>query len=412
MVTATPISEWRAGRGLLLAAFLGCAISGLPAYSLGPVMVPLEDAFGWSRATISAGVLISTVCAMLLFPVVGMVIDRIGARRVALFGCVAAGVSLGGIGLSGGAEWTWYLSWTIFAVLTVAATPLVWMAAVASRFTAARGMALAIVGSGSAFGGMVVPGVTLWIVAEHGWRWVYFTFAAFPILVVLPVAWLLFRDANDIGRQSTDAALPVAAATPPGATLSEAIATPTFWKLSVFLVLLGYCAGQLTVHYIPMLAHSGLAAPMLGLAAGVFGPAALAGRLATGFLLDRGVPPHLLGSATALLPIAAALLLLNGEQSAATASLIAILAGYPVGAILIFPPYVAGRSFGMRSFGKINGLLIGAYSIGFGVGPVAAGLMFDANDDYRAVQTIILAVALAASAAMASMRRLPSPAVA
>jgi hypothetical protein len=43
-------------------------------------MAPLENEFGWSRAQISSGLTISSLVSVSSAPVMGLVIDRVGAR--------------------------------------------------------------------------------------------------------------------------------------------------------------------------------------------------------------------------------------------------------------------------------------------------------------------------------------------
>jgi MFS family permease len=55
-------------------------------YLLGVFMQPLEREFGWSRAEISSGMTIASVVSVFSAPLMGYVIDRVGARRIAILG--------------------------------------------------------------------------------------------------------------------------------------------------------------------------------------------------------------------------------------------------------------------------------------------------------------------------------------
>jgi hypothetical protein len=63
MTDATKSSgeEWRRSWPVVLAAAAGMALSTANVYSTGIFMGPLQDAFGWSRTQISAGLLIGSV---------------------------------------------------------------------------------------------------------------------------------------------------------------------------------------------------------------------------------------------------------------------------------------------------------------------------------------------------------------
>src|ERR1700745_89454 len=62
----------------------------------GVLIVPLEAAFGWSRATISFAVGLNIFLYGLIGPFAAAVMDRFGLRRtmLAALACIAAGVAL------------------------------------------------------------------------------------------------------------------------------------------------------------------------------------------------------------------------------------------------------------------------------------------------------------------------------
>ena len=64
-------------------------LSGLHGYSLGVMIVPLEQELGWTRAQISAGPLIISCIGLFAGPVVGLGIDRIGPRPIAIAGVLS-----------------------------------------------------------------------------------------------------------------------------------------------------------------------------------------------------------------------------------------------------------------------------------------------------------------------------------
>ncbi len=74
--------EWRRFGFLPFAAALGYATSVLHVYSLGAFIGPLQQEFGWSRAQISAGLTVSALISAIGCIPVGMLVDRIGPRRV------------------------------------------------------------------------------------------------------------------------------------------------------------------------------------------------------------------------------------------------------------------------------------------------------------------------------------------
>ena len=98
--------------------------------TLGVLMPSLSLRFGWSRAQLSASVLI--VCAgLLLFgPAVAPLIARVGLRAVALRGAALYCIGLFTVGLTGPNVWTWYAAWTMVALANPAVNNTVWTTAV------------------------------------------------------------------------------------------------------------------------------------------------------------------------------------------------------------------------------------------------------------------------------------------
>src|SRR5215207_4289764 len=78
--------EWRGYWYLPLVAALGFTAAGLQLYALGPFVEPLQNEFGWSRAQIYVGLTVTNGLSAVLNLLIGMVVDRIGPRRVGLVG--------------------------------------------------------------------------------------------------------------------------------------------------------------------------------------------------------------------------------------------------------------------------------------------------------------------------------------
>src|SRR6476469_5562074 len=89
--TSTPLPRWHALAG---GGFLNIALGTYYAWS---VFVPaLEPEFHWSRTHTSLVSTITMVMLATMYNVAGMVIGRVGARKIAVFGgiCFSAGMFL------------------------------------------------------------------------------------------------------------------------------------------------------------------------------------------------------------------------------------------------------------------------------------------------------------------------------
>ena len=67
---------------------------GMGPIALGVFLRPMRMALGWSFTKISTAFAIQGVLSMLLGPIVGLLLDRFGARPVMAFGAIVAGTGL------------------------------------------------------------------------------------------------------------------------------------------------------------------------------------------------------------------------------------------------------------------------------------------------------------------------------
>ena len=87
MVLIFPVWWW-----IVLAATIGLAVSPAPIafYSIGVLMQPLSEAFGWSMSEISLAATLLTIAIVLTTPVIGILVGRIGPKKVlipSMLGC-------------------------------------------------------------------------------------------------------------------------------------------------------------------------------------------------------------------------------------------------------------------------------------------------------------------------------------
>lgn len=118
-------AEWRAHWPVVFAACAGMAFSTLNSYSTGLFIEPLEQEFGWSRAQITSGQVIASTAGVLLGPVVGGMIDRIGPRRIGIIACFAVCIATAMLSLTGPNIWGWRALWVPVALGIVLIQPTV-----------------------------------------------------------------------------------------------------------------------------------------------------------------------------------------------------------------------------------------------------------------------------------------------
>ncbi|GAA2561031.1 MFS transporter [Mycolicibacterium diernhoferi] len=400
------LTEWRRYGTVPVAAALGYSLGVIHVYSLGVFMAPLQEEFGWSRAQASVGLTIVGGAAAVAALPIGLMVDRMGPRRVGLIGTVLMATAFGLFSTASGTMANWILLWSVLAFASFWVQTTVWTSAVASRFETSRGLAFAVTLSGGSLGAALFPALATAFIGEWGWRGAFAGLgAAWGALVVLAVA-LFFRGAQD--RKSAPAA--VAADPAPvelaGVTLREGLRSVTFYRLLLAAGLFAFTTLGVVVHLVPILRDAGtepLAAAGTAALVGVF---SIVGRLGVGLLLDR-FSGRVVGACAYLVPIVGAALLLLDGTNPVSQTIAAALFGLTLGAEVDVIAYLAARYFGLRNFGGLFGGLVAALSLGTAFGPLAAGLSFDRFGGYSEFLVLTMVLMGISSAALAGLRPAP-----
>jgi MFS family permease len=397
----TAREEWRQGWALPLAAGLGYGVAVTYAYSLGIFIAPLEAEFGWSRSSITSGLTIVSFTFLFLAPFVGVLVDRFGARRVALPGLVLYCLGFGSLSLASDSTWTWWALWGLLALGAVCVQAAVWTAAVASRFDTSRGLAIAVTLSGAGLGSSLVPLLANALISSFDWRSAYWMMGLIFVIMVLPPLLLFFHDASDRATKKTGQARAAKPVDAPGLSIGEAIRSRRFIVMALAIVVFVLIVAGLLVHFVPMLTGGGLDPNIAASAAALIGVGAMVGRVAAGFLIDRFSGPKV-GFLVFLLPVAALLMLIHFDGTPAFAFATAFILGLALGGEIDVMAYLASRYFGLRNFGTIFSALIGFQTFASGTGPFLAGLAYDSYDSYLpllygAIPALIVAAAMVAT---------------
>ena len=384
-------SEWRAGGSMLLAAMVCYSCSTLPLTVVGVLVKPLGAEFGWSRAMVSSAVLMTAIGSLLVGPFVGTIADRIGPRRVALPGLVAVAIGIALIGLSGPSVVSWYAAWALYAFLQCWAGNMIWASGVVSRFDKNRGLALALMLMIQAINTGLMPSFAVFAIDSMGWRSIFFCFAGYVLLIGLPLAWGFFYSAGDIERRAGREPVPIDPAR--RTSIRTALGQRQFWQIAIAFATAATAASSLLIHLQPILTDAGLSPMRAATIALVLGPSAIAGRLASGFLLDR-FPPNVVAASLIVLPAISHLILLAGGTSPLPAYLCAMFVGIAAGAESDLLAYLVSRYFGRDSFGGVYALLLGTFAIGYGLAPVGAGAVYDATGSYKPIFIVLAGAAV------------------
>jgi len=354
-------------------------VSVIHAYGFGAFIQPIEREMHWSRSQITAGLLMNSIMAGLFAPFVGELIDRYGPRRIALPGMAVYCAAIALLSVSGANPPSWLGLWLLVAFGSLMVKPTVWTAAVVSRFGVKSGFALSAMLCGAA--AIVLPPLGNWLIDHHGWRTAFVAIGLGSGVIAVPLIWLFF-DAGPKAAQPPDTMAPAA----PGSEAGSARALLLSWKFARFgtiAFLMNALMQGLQVHFIPLLSSHAVPSGQAASIAALIGFGSIAGRLATGALLDRWNGPYV-GAATFLLPVVTALVLLASPTASLVQSVAAAVSfGLALGGEISVIAYLVTRYFGLGRYGLVFGSISSILAVAAGVGPAYASFIYDMTGSYH-----------------------------
>jgi MFS family permease len=398
-------SEFAKGWKVLLTCLIGvaCGASPLPFNVIGLLFDPLGTEFGWSRLQISAGVTVFGITAALLAPLFGAASDRFGVRPVTLLSVFLFALTFASFYVMPGSLWGYYGLWFLVGLVGIGSTPVTWSRAINLWFFRHRGLALGLMLLGTSLAAIIVPKLAGFILEAGSWRDMFLYLAALPLLVSLPLAVLFFREPRDDERP---AEVTAQGGNSTGIGLSEAMRGGRFWLIfaSIFLIAAAY--GGAHIHMIPIVMDHGFGIAEATTVMGVVGIGILAGRIATGFLLDRFWAGHV-AFPLLCLPAIACFLLTGAGSAMPILSAAGFLLGFAAGAESDLIAYLAGRYFGMGHYGKIYGMLYLPFGLASATSPMIYGAVRDATGSYDGMLLVAAPMFIAGGALLLLLGKYP-----
>ncbi len=174
----------------------------------GVLFIPLEEDFGWSRATLSLAVSVNLLLYGLCGPFAASIMERVGTRRLMVGGLLLLG---GAVALTTQMQEAWQLIllWGVLVGLG-SGSMAGWMAATISNrwFVNRRGLVVGILTAGGATGQLIFLPLLASVAVSLGWRPAVAIVAAVCLLAIIPVLLIVRNYPRDVG------ALPFGAKSP------------------------------------------------------------------------------------------------------------------------------------------------------------------------------------------------------
>jgi MFS family permease len=382
-----------AGWRVVWACAAGSFFAGIPLHSYAIFLRPVSEQFGWTRQSASTGYAMLALMAAIAAPLVGRLIDRIGARRVIIPSLAAAGVALMSLSTLTSSLTLFYVICGVIGLAAIGASPVAYSRVIFGWFDAHRGRALGAMLAGGMVSSIVAPPITVTLIRTFGWRTAWLVLGAAIIGGgVIIVATFVHERAAPRGTTAGDV---------PGATIGEALRSRLFWTLIVTIFGAALMMSGSIVHVSALLTDRGLSAERAALVMSIMGGANLLSRLGSGWLLDRYAAPRV--AALQLTVGAIGGLLMANAATMPAATVAAFLIGAGSGGEIDVNPYLLARYFGLRSLATLYGFNWMALGIASAIGPILMGRAFDATRSYSLIFTQLAIVTWLAAGLMLTL---------
>jgi len=356
------------------AAFVGVMVSFAPIvpYTFSLFLNPLHAAFGWQREAISGTFALAAITVAVVSPGIGVLLDRFPPRRIILPSIVIFALALASMSRLGPSIQRFYLTYFVLGLVANGTAQFAYTRTILTWFKSRRGLAVAMILTGSGVGSIIIPPLTQWVIDHHGWRDAYLMLGCLALLG-MPLTALLVRN-RPITQREDESLLS-------GVTVAAALRTSPFWILASIIMLSAFGENGLVTNLAAMLTEHGVTVQAAALALSVRGGAGILGRLCTGFLIDRFPAQRI---QTAILLISAAGTFILAFSGTSVLALVgAALLGIGLGSEADVAPYLLARYFGRKHFSVLYGLTWTAYAIGGATGPMVIGHFYDRAGSYQ-----------------------------
>jgi MFS family permease len=390
------------------ASFLIVLVSIGVSSSFGNFLKPMSLEFGWDRATVSLPAAVSTLMNGLFQPFVGRLVDRFGPRRVIALNLLLLAGSTAAIAAATG---IWFLTavyGVLFAFGLSGAGVIPNTNLVARWFVRQRGRAMGLVNAGGSVGQLLIIPASMALLLRSDWRTTYLCLGALLLVIGVPVALFILRDAPEaLGlRPDGDGQLSAGGPAPQGHAPSPAKAPlePELWRdaltsLPLWLLMGGFFVCGFTVsivstHFVAFATDRGIAPATAATTLGLLGGCNILGTLLAGAVSDRLGRKNPL--ALVYLVRAAAFGLLLTADAAWQLYLFACLAGLAWFSTVPLTVSLTAEIYGIRHMGTLVGLVFMSHQMGGALSSYLAGWLFDLTGSYTAIYLMGIALLLGA----------------
>lgn len=371
------------GWWIVIACFvISLYVSSVIFFGFTAFFEPIVKEFGWSYAQVSLATSLRGLEMGIFAPVLGFLVDHYGARKLLFLGVIIVGLGL--ILLSYTQSlFMFYLSFILLSFGAGGATSIVTMTVVANWFDKNSGKAFGLMASGFGASGLLVP-VIVWLIEVYHWRVTLIILGLGMWVLGLPLCFLIRNNPEEFGLfpDGRVEEVDLQDSPPPEVhlTFQEAWRQKSFIYLNLSEFIRLMIVTSVITHVMPYLSSIGISRTTAGLVAAGIPLFSILGRLGFGWLSDIYEKKYIMALNFFLIGLG----LLAFAYVRSLWAMVVFLLLFPpnFGGLTVLRVAVLRESFGLRSFGRLLGILMGTASLGGIIGPPLAGWVFDNWQSY------------------------------
>lgn len=364
---------------LSLLAIVGFALYGLPFF-----YDFFMKEFGWSRTVVTSGNALGKILVAPLFGfIAGWLIDRYGPRRMLMAGALMTGSALIGLSIMNSLG-QFYLFYIFVALGYVFGGPLPCQVMISGWFTKNRGKAMGIAYLGIGTGYTLVPLIASGLEKNVGWHLALMSLGFLIIVIAFPLAFFL-KDHSKIQKveEKPESIFPI----------KNILKNRNFFLLAFGSMCSIGAVGGINQHlklYLRDLSYDqSQAAHIISLVALM----SLAGRVLMGFLAD--IMPRKYVMILIYLVVGCSIPLLLMPDFPGRIYVFAVIFGIGLGGDYMIIPLMAGDLFGIKTLGRVMGIILVADGMAESLAPMLVGALYDnVTKSYAIGFTVLICIAL------------------
>jgi MFS family permease len=362
--------------------------NGLTATALSVYDESLLKEFGWSRGELKFRDLVTFWVVAAIAPFAGMIIDRLGVKRMLMLGCVL--LSIGYLLYSRlNSLPMLYAIHLLMALGLLGASTMCCVILISSWFYRQRGLAIGIALVGTSLGGMLLSPFNVWLIERFGWRHAFMLEAALPIVLFTVIALVVRNTPKDVGGSALGVAEQGRDLRTEGLSFQEAVRTRTFWAIGLSGMLIYYSILSLYNHLFLHMRDLGFEPKAAGFSLALLSLLGLTGKLVNGALADR-IDRHKVFLVCLLIMLVGVAGLASLRKDWVLPSIAIIGLGW--GGLFTLYNMLSVSNFGLKAAGKIGGVISLMESMGGGLGIFLTGVLFDRYGSYKVAFMVILSL--------------------